>query len=100
MRVDEREKILERLATSEKTTIVVERAPDGKMRVISGPWDGEKVILKDQVLEIRNVQQPVHVARKTRHHDDLDPPVEPYHPREQGQCVTDDTHFVIDYEAM
>jgi hypothetical protein len=32
------EKVLDRLATSEKTTIVVERAPGGKMRVTSGSW--------------------------------------------------------------
>jgi NAD(P)-dependent dehydrogenase (short-subunit alcohol dehydrogenase family) len=35
----------ERLATSEKTTIVVERQPDDKMRVTSGSWNGEKVFL-------------------------------------------------------
>jgi hypothetical protein len=28
--------VLERLATSDKTTIVIERQPDGKMRVASG----------------------------------------------------------------
>jgi hypothetical protein len=33
------EKVLERLATTEKGTIVVERQPDGKMRVTSGSWD-------------------------------------------------------------
>jgi hypothetical protein len=31
---------------------VIERQPDGKMRVTSGSWDGEKVFLKDQVLEV------------------------------------------------
>jgi hypothetical protein len=30
---------LERLATSDKTTLVIERQPDGKMRVTSGSWD-------------------------------------------------------------
>ena len=45
------EKVLERLATTDKVTFVFERAPDGKVRVTSGSWDGEKVILKDQVLE-------------------------------------------------
>jgi hypothetical protein len=34
----------------------VERQLDGKMRVTSGSWDGEKVILCDQVLEVRNVE--------------------------------------------
>src|SRR5437660_12678975 len=33
---------------------VGERQPDGKMRVASGSWDGEKVFLKDQVLEVRH----------------------------------------------
>ena len=37
------EKVLERLATTERVTIVVEREIDGKMRVTSGSWDGEKV---------------------------------------------------------
>jgi hypothetical protein len=34
--VDLGEKVLERLATSDKTTIVIEKQPDGKMRVKSG----------------------------------------------------------------
>ena len=33
---------------------------DGLMRVTSGSWDGEKVILKDQVLEVRNVDGRLH----------------------------------------
>jgi hypothetical protein len=53
--VDIVQKVLDRLPTSEKTTIVISRDHDGKMRVTSGRWDGEKVILKDQVLEVRNV---------------------------------------------
>jgi hypothetical protein len=48
MRTDIEEKVLEKLATSDKATIVIERQPDGKMRVTSGSWDGEKVILRDQ----------------------------------------------------
>ena len=36
MRAENLEKVLERLATSEKVTIVIERQPDGKMRVTSG----------------------------------------------------------------
>ena len=51
MRTDIEEKVLEKLATSDKATIVVERQSDGKMRVTSGSWDGEKVILRDQALE-------------------------------------------------
>jgi hypothetical protein len=53
MRADIEEKVLEKLATSDKVSLVIERQPDGKMRVTSGSWDGEKVILRDQVLEVR-----------------------------------------------
>jgi hypothetical protein len=72
--------VLEKLATSEKATIVIERQPDGKMRVTSGSWDGEKVILKDQVLEVRCVDGRLHIARKPRQYDEWDPYVPPYDP--------------------
>jgi hypothetical protein len=52
MRVENFEKVVEKIATTERSTIVVERAPEGKIRVTSGSWDGEKVILKNQVLEV------------------------------------------------
>jgi hypothetical protein len=50
MRTDIEEKVLEKLATGDKATIVVERQSNGKMRVTSGSWDGETVILRDQCL--------------------------------------------------
>jgi hypothetical protein len=62
MRTDIEEKVLEKLATSDRVTIVVERQSDGKMRVTSGSWDGEKVILRDQVLEVSKVEGRLHVA--------------------------------------
>ena len=37
-------------------TIVIERQPDGKMRATLGSWDWEKVFLRDQVLEVGNVE--------------------------------------------
>ena len=46
------EKVLEKLATTQKSTIVIERQPDGKIRATSGSWDGEKVLFRDQVLEV------------------------------------------------
>jgi hypothetical protein len=55
IRVDSLEKVIEKLATTEKTTIAIAREVGGKIRVTSGSWDGEKVILKDEVLEVRNV---------------------------------------------
>jgi hypothetical protein len=72
----------EKLATSDKTTIVIERQPDGKMRVTSGSWDGEKIIFRDQVLEVRHAvpDARLHVARKTKAPDDWDPPHESYDP--------------------
>ena len=42
---------------------MVKRQPDGKMRVTSGSWEGEKVFARDQVLEVRNVEGRLHVAR-------------------------------------
>jgi hypothetical protein len=70
------------LATSDKTTIVVERQPDGKMRVTSGSWDGEKVFLKDRVLKLRHAiaDARLQVARETKAPDDWDPPYESYDP--------------------
>jgi hypothetical protein len=64
------EKVIEKLATSEKTTLVCERAPEGKIRVTSGSWDGEKVILNDQVLQVPQRRGRLLVARKERFHDE------------------------------
>jgi hypothetical protein len=58
------EKVLERLATTEKSTIVLERQPDGKMRVTSGASDGEKDIFARSGARGRNVEGRLHVACK------------------------------------
>jgi hypothetical protein len=42
MRPEKLEKVLERLATTEKTTLVVARDIGGKMRVTSGSWEGKR----------------------------------------------------------
>jgi hypothetical protein len=42
---------------------VVAREIDGKMRVTSGSWEGEKVFLRDQALEVRNADGWLRVAR-------------------------------------
>ena len=60
MRTDTTEKILEKLATSDKATIVIERQPDGKMRVTSGPY----VIFRDQLLKASDGDGRLHVPRK------------------------------------
>ncbi len=67
-------------ATTDKITLVVSKEADGKMRVTSGSWEGEKVFSRNQVLELRNFEGRLHVSRKERHHDDWDPPIEPYDP--------------------
>ena len=89
MRQDIGEKVLERLATSDKTTIVIEKQPDGKMRVTSGSWDGEKVFLKDRVLEVEHAvpDARLHVARKTKAPDEWDPPLPVYDPYGPRACV-------------
>jgi hypothetical protein len=68
------------LATSDKTTIVIEKQPDGKIRVTSASWEGEKIFLWDQVIEVRhaNADARLHVARKTKAPDDWDPPMPLY----------------------
>jgi hypothetical protein len=83
-----RKKVLERLATSDKTTIVIERQADGKMRVTSNSWGDEaKVFMRDRVLELRVAlpKRRLHVARKTKHPDQWDPPIAPYDPWWSGR---------------
>ena len=84
------EKVLERLAVTEKSTTIIKRQPGGKMRVTSGSWDGEKVFFRDQVLEVRNVEGRIHVARKPRRHDEWDPPIPVYDPYGPGDEFIDD----------
>jgi len=52
------DRVLEKLATSDKVTLVVQRQPEGKMRVTSSSWEHEKVLFRDQVLEVRCVEGP------------------------------------------
>jgi hypothetical protein len=51
---------------------------NGEMPVASRSSDGEKVFLKDQVLEAPKVEGRLYVSRKERRHDERDPPAEPY----------------------
>jgi hypothetical protein len=46
------------------------------------------------VLEVRNVDGRLHVARKPRHHDEWDPWVEPYDPYGPGVKEEDPNDFV------
>ena len=40
--------------------------PEGKMRVTSNSWDGEKVLFRNEVLEVRWVEGRLNVSRKVR----------------------------------
>jgi hypothetical protein len=84
------EKVLEKLATTDKVTLVCEKSPEGKVRVTASTWSSEKVILKGEVLEVRNVDGQPRVARKAKHHDEWDPPIEPYDPYGPGEVVIAD----------
>jgi hypothetical protein len=59
------EKVIERMGTTESTTLAVSR----KIRVGSLLWETPKVILRGEGLEVRNVDCPLRVA-EARHHDD------------------------------
>jgi len=84
-----RARVLEKLATSDKVTIVIERQPEGKMRVTSGSWDHEKVLFRDEVLEVRCVEGRLHVSRKVRKPDEWDRPTPAYDPYGPGEELED-----------
>jgi hypothetical protein len=60
---------LERLGTTESTTLALKREIGGKIRVTSLLWEAPKVILPNEVLEIRNLNGVLHIARKARYHE-------------------------------
>jgi hypothetical protein len=97
--VDSLEKVLEKLATTEKTTLAIAREVGGKVRVTSSSWEGEKVILKDQVLEVRNVDGRLYVSRKAKKPDEWDPPIAAYDPYGPGTGVAGDDDFVAGDET-
>ena len=78
MRPDSLEKVLERMAASEDTTLVIKGEDGGKMRVTSRHWEEVEVTGKNEMLEVRNVDTRLDVARLERKADEWDPPVEAY----------------------
>ena len=77
---------------------MIARELDGKMRVTSGSWEGEKVFLRNEVLEVRNVDGRLHVARKARKPDEWDPWIEPYDPYGPGTGEQDPNDFVTGHQ--
>jgi hypothetical protein len=63
------EKDLEKLETTESTTLALKREDGGKIRVASMLWEDARVILRDEVLVVRNVDGRLHIARKERRPD-------------------------------
>jgi hypothetical protein len=78
---------------NDKVHIIVERAPDGKMRVTSRSWNDERVILKESRPGIRNIDHRL-LAHKAR---DWDPTTTR---RELGQRVSDDADFASAYDFV
>jgi hypothetical protein len=56
------------------------------MRVTSASWEGAKVFLRDQVLEVRNVDGRLHVVASPRHQrrGPSDTALRPYGPGESN----------------
>ena len=81
----------DRLALTDKATLVLEKLPDGKIKATSNSFDEPKVIGVDQVLEARFFEGKVRIARKERLPDAGDPPRTPstYDPYGPGNAVTD-----------
>ena len=67
------EKVWREFATSDKVTIVVERLLSEGYTCHVRLLGDTKVILRDQVVEVQNVDGRLHVARKQRFHDEWDP---------------------------
>jgi hypothetical protein len=47
--------VIERMGTTESTTLALKREDGGKIRRASMLWEDARVILRDEVLEVPNV---------------------------------------------
>jgi hypothetical protein len=93
MGLEKLEKVLERMAIGDDVILTVKRDLNGKMRATTRVWPDAKVIGRNEVIEIRNVDGQIRVARKQRQHDEWDPPLAPYDPYGPGEAevvVTDE----------
>jgi NMD protein affecting ribosome stability and mRNA decay len=78
---------VDQIAIADRTTLVVTAEKDGKTSVqISTCTDTVKV-LKDQVLEVRNIGGRLRIAKKVRRYDEKDPYVAPYDPYGDGEIL-------------
>lgn len=67
----------DKLMKSDKATLILEALKDGKIRVSAAAFEDARVILPDQVLEVRNVHGQLIVLRKKR---EAEPTVDPAAP--------------------
>jgi hypothetical protein len=58
--------VVERMGTTESVSLILKREDGGKIRVTSQLWPEAKVILKGEVLEVRNVDGRLHSGRKVK----------------------------------
>lgn len=63
------EDVIEKLAYTDDTNVVVTKLDGGKFKVTSKSWDDFKVILPGEVLELRMVDGRIRIARKHKHRD-------------------------------
>ena len=73
---------------TDTATIAVEAAPEGRMRVGAAAWEDARVILNGEVLELRNMDGRIWVARTTREPDDLNVPVPVYAPMDPAPTTS------------
>jgi hypothetical protein len=78
---------IEQLALVDKTNLTLEASDDGKIRVGISTWTDTQIVLKDQVLEVRNVNGQLRISKKVRRYDEKDPYVEPYDPYGPGTAA-------------
>jgi hypothetical protein len=58
------------------------------MRATARNWSDAKAIGRNEVIELRNVDGQIRIARKARYHDDWDPPIESYAVYDPGTVHT------------
>ena len=62
----------ETLLKTDKCTLVIERLPDGKIRLTTAAWEDGRTLLANEVLELRSRDNQVHLLRKPRLEDEED----------------------------
>jgi len=58
MSPDQLEKVLQKLASTDRTTLVVSNESDGKMRLTLGSWERERDFSRGQAFQVCNVGRP------------------------------------------